>query len=409
MKALVYNFNIPTYLAAKSLGKKFPSFYYGKLAALSLKDLAEPTLPNEDWIKVKPIYAGICGSDLGAIFYKTSPAMTPFNSFPSVLGHEVVGIVTEVGKKVKNIRVGDRISVDPYIGCEVRDHHPLCPACEKGMHSLCRHTGGTEKFGPGMILGFSNELPGAWGESLVLHHSMAIPLPNDISDKIAAIIEPLSVGLHAVLRQPPQHGDHVFVIGGGMIAYSVIAAIRLLDIDCQITSLSLLPYQKELALQLDVDEAYTSRDELESFLLKLPSTTKHKPAIGKDVYRGGFDAIYDCIGSAESIDDALRFAKERGKITLVGCAGHLKNMDWTFIWANELSLLGTHAYSKTESWQGETLSTQQLLLKLIEQKPSYPLEKLITHEFSLDQYKEAIIANVERAKAKSVKTLFRFA
>lgn len=99
MKALVYNFNIPTYLAAKSLGKQFPSFYYGKLSALSLKDLAEPTLPNEDWIKVKPIYAGICGSDLGAIFYKTSPAMTPFNSFPSVLGHEVVGIVTEVGKK----------------------------------------------------------------------------------------------------------------------------------------------------------------------------------------------------------------------------------------------------------------------------------------------------------------------
>src|SRR5699024_11121402 len=118
---------------------KFPSFYYGKQSALSLQQVKEPTLPHKDWLKIKPVYAGVCGSDMGAILYKTSPALTPFNSFPSILGHEVVGVVTEVGEDVKNVEVGERITIDPYINCEVRGRKKLCPACKQGMHSLCRY------------------------------------------------------------------------------------------------------------------------------------------------------------------------------------------------------------------------------------------------------------------------------
>src|SRR5690625_7801280 len=118
MKAIVYNLTIPKYIAAKALGKKIPSLYYGKPSALTLKNVEEPQLPNENWVKVKPIFSGVCGSDMGAIFYKTSPALTPFNSFPSVLGHEVVGIVTEVGDHVNHVEIGQRITIDPYITCE---------------------------------------------------------------------------------------------------------------------------------------------------------------------------------------------------------------------------------------------------------------------------------------------------
>src|SRR5699024_1187864 len=103
MKAVVYDFSVPKYLAAKAFGKRFPSLYYGKPSALSLSNVEEPELINENWLKVKPIYSGVCGSDMGAIIYKTSPSLTPFNSFPSVLGHEVVGIVTEVGDNVNKV------------------------------------------------------------------------------------------------------------------------------------------------------------------------------------------------------------------------------------------------------------------------------------------------------------------
>lgn len=84
----------------------------------------------------------------------------PFNSFPSITGHETVGYVTEVGANVDKVQIGQRVTVDPYINCEVRGVDELCPACEKGLQSLCRNKGGTNAFGPGMILGFSKELPG---------------------------------------------------------------------------------------------------------------------------------------------------------------------------------------------------------------------------------------------------------
>lgn len=407
MKAVVYDFTIPKYVAAKALGKHVPSMYYGKPSALSLRDVEEPKLPNGNWLKVKPTYAGVCGSDMGAIFYKTSPALTPFNSFPSVLGHEVVGIVKEVGDDVEKVEVGQRITIDPYINCEVRGRKKFCPACREGIHSLCRYKTGSENFGPGMILGFCNELPGGWGESFVIHESMAIAIADTVSDKVAAMSEPLSVGLHAVLRQPPKSGEHVLVIGGGMIAYTVIAAIRLLEIDCHITQLSLLDYQKEMGINLGVNEGLTSRKDLEETVLNMPETSRHKPALGRDVFVGGFDSVYDCIGSKESLDDSLRMARERGKVTLVGCAGEIKNLDWSFVWANELSVLGTHAYSKKETWHGKETSTQELLLELIEQHKDYSLEQLVTHEYSLDQYQEAIVANLDRGKYKSVKTLFR--
>lgn len=407
MKAIVYNFTIPKYIAAKTLGKYVPSLYYGRPSALSLANVEVPSLPGEKWVKVDIIYSGVCGSDMGAIFYTTSPALTPYNSFPSVLGHEIVGIVTEVGKDVQTAKVGDRITVNPYIDCIVRERETLCPECQKGHHTLCRYTGGTENFGPGMVLGFSNDLAGGWSESIVVHESMVIPLPSYINDKVAAITEPLTVGLHAVLRQLPEEGEHVLVIGGGMIAYAVIAAIRLLGIQCHITHLSLLPYQKEVGLTLGVDNGVTSRKEVEEFVLSLSETSKHKPAIGREVYRGGFDSVYDCIGSQTSLEDALRLSRGRGKITLVGCAGAIKQLDWTFIWSNELSVLGAHGYSKKEIWEGEEMSTQTLLFELIKQQQDYPLEQLVTHEFTLDQYQEAIIANVDRAKYKSIKTLFR--
>lgn len=407
MKAIVYDFKKTKYIAAKTLGKQFPSLYYGKPSALSMRDIEEPVIPGENWIKLKPVYAGVCGSDMGAILGKTSPSLTPFNSFPSVMGHEVLGIVTEKGDAVKKVDVGERIAIDPYINCEVRGRKKLCPACKEGMHTLCHYKGGDETFGPGMILGFSRDLPGGWAESMVIHDSMAIPLTNTISDKVAAMIEPLSVGLHAVLRHLPKQGEHILVIGGGMIAYAVIAAIRLLDIECHVTHLSLLSYQKETGIKLGVDEGLTSHEELKESMLAFPETTQHSPILGKDVYIGGYDVIFDCIGNGQSLDDSLRMANGRGKVILVGGAGEIKKLDWTFVWTNELTIVGTHAYSKKETWQGKITSTQELLLDLIEQHNDYPLESLVTHEYSLDQYQEAIKANMERATYKSIKTLFK--
>lgn len=94
---------------------------------------------------------------------------------------------------------------------------------------------------------------------------MVIPIPDNISDKVAAMFEPMSVGLHAVLRQLPEDGDHVLVIGGGMIAYTIIAAIRMLGIDCEITQLSLLDFQKKVGENLGVNHGLTNKQDLNAY------------------------------------------------------------------------------------------------------------------------------------------------
>src|SRR5699024_6770316 len=206
-------------------------------------------------------------------------------------------------------------TVDPYINCEVRGVDDPCPACKQGLQSRCRNKGGTNALGAGMILCFCKELPGTWGEAFVAHQSMMSLISDDITDKVAAMFEPLSVGLHAVLRQPPKDGEHVLIIGGGMIAYTVIAAIRMLGIDCEITQLSLLDYQKKHGETLGVNHGVTNKKDLEQIMLAIPDTSSYKPIIGDKVFLGGFHAVYDCIGSEESIQDSLNMACERGKVT----------------------------------------------------------------------------------------------
>src|SRR5699024_2160730 len=138
---------------------------------------------------------------------------------------------------------------------------------------------------------------------------------------------------------------------------------------------------KEMGLKMGVNHAISGPNELKSAMLNLPSTSMHRPAMGRQVFKGGFDQVYDCIGSQRSLDDALRSSRARGHITLVGCAGQIDKLDWTFVWSNELTIEGTHAYAKQEEYQGEVLSTQNLLFKLIEKHPQYPLTQLVTHQF----------------------------
>lgn len=406
MRAIVYDFSIPKYLTAKAVGKRYPKLYYGKFSALSLREWPETKTLGPHEVQIRPLLAGICGTDMGAILYKSSPALTPFNSFPAVLGHEVVGIVENCGARVKSVEPGQRVSIDPFISCAVRGIDPPCPACAKGLHAMCYYSGSERGLSAGMLMGFCRDLPGAWSERFVAHESMIIPVPEQVADRLAVMIEPLSVGIHAVLRKNIPPNSSVLVIGGGMIAYAVIAALRMLHPSSHITHYSLLPYQRDMALQLGATQAFIRQEELLSDLETRLGAKKHHPALGRDVYLGGYDAVYDCIGSNQSLADALHYTRERGNITVVGTAGHMHDLDWTFVWAKELDIQGSVGYGR-ESWEGETLSTHDLTLRMIMKEHRKPFEALVTHEFALEDYEQAIIANIERAKYKSIKTVFK--
>ena len=234
MKAVTFDITVPRYLLAKGLGGLTSSVTFGSLSGLSFKEVAEPALPGPDWVRLEVLLGGICGSDLGNLTFSSSPVMEPFGSFPAVLGHEILARVAEVGPGVLGVEVGQRVVVEPMVSCTVRGYHDFqCPSCAAGLHGTCEQAGeegpleiGDVPLAPGLTIGYHRDLPGGWGQSMVAHQSQLFPVPDQIDDRSAVLIEPLSIGVHAILNSPPARGETALVIGSGPIAMSTVWALR---------------------------------------------------------------------------------------------------------------------------------------------------------------------------------------
>ncbi len=134
----------------------------------------------------------------------------------------------------------------------------------------------------------------------------------------------------------------------------------------------------------------------------------YKPILGKRMLMGGADVVFECVGSDNSIDDALRFAGEGGKVVLVGLAGLAKGIDWTPIWFHELEVTGCFAYS-TEAYQDGRIRTYQLALDWLAEG-RLDLTPLLTHRFRLEDYRAAFRMLLTRKSSNEMlKAVFEFA
>ncbi|HEY8449869.1 MAG TPA: zinc-binding dehydrogenase, partial [Bacillota bacterium] len=127
--------------------------------------------------------------------------------------------------------------------------------------------------------------------------------------------------------------------------------------------------------------------------------------LGRPVLRGGFDLVYDCVGSQRTLDDALRLTREGGTVVVVGGAGEVGTIDWTFVWMRELNVLGAAGYG-LETWQGRNVHTFQLVLEGLAENPQLPLEQLVTHRFPLAGFRQALRAALNRRNSSAVKIVF---
>ena len=405
MQAVVFDVSIPRYALAKSLGRFSHEFYVGKVSGLSLQDIPRPALPGPEWARLKTRAAGVCGSDIGAIYLKSSPSLEPFNSFPCVLGHEILATLEEPSG---DLAANTRVAVDTSLGCQVRGLDALCRGCQEGSAYACERVA-EGCFAPGMTLGFHRDLPGGFCSELVAPRHQLFAVPEALPDHVAVLTEPLAIGMHGVLRAMPKDTDHVLVIGGGMIAFATIWALRALGSRAKITQVALLPYQLEAGTAIGADQGFLGGSD-EQFCEEVQKRTGarvYKPLIGPRVFSGGFDLVIDCIGSSQSVRDALRVTRGTGTVLLLGAAATLRGVDWSFVWSRELTVRGTVGYGK-EEWRGKRLHTFELVLERLASGEAPDVSKLVTHRYTLPQYKEAIIANVERGKYRSVKTIFTF-
>ncbi|WP_088103515.1 zinc-dependent alcohol dehydrogenase [Halalkalibacter urbisdiaboli] len=403
MKALQFDFDIPKYIFTKALGRWFPTLHWDStFSCLRWQETDEPTLPNEHWAKVKVKYGGICGSDMNLLFLHDSPATSPFVSFPFTIGHEAVGQIAELGQQVEGLQEGQRVVVNPILSCETRGMDP-CPACQRGDESLCHHkTKGTIE--PGLLIGACHNTSGSWSPYLVAHKSQLLPLPDEINDLNGVLIEPFSCALHAVLRNPPNKGEQVLVIGAGVIGLCVVAALKALNFDCSITVLAKHSFQGDMAKQLGAEHIVYLKD---SYVEKLAAQLQAdclKPLFGQEVIQGGAQTVYECVGKKQSIHDALRFAESGGTVILLGLASIIKNVDWTYVWLNELTVKGCFAYSSNE-FEGKKMNTLQIAVELM-RRGEVDLSPLISHRFPLQQYKQAFQTVTKKGKANVMKVVF---
>ena len=406
MRALVFEPQIARFAAAKVFGPRRLETYMGRGTSFELRDIAAPSRPSAEWAVLRPLRVGFCGSDLATITYKMSPRLEALGlglGDRAVLGHEILAEVVAVGTEASgDIHEGDRVIVDPVLACKTRKV-PFCRSCEGGDHGVCAHFGDDRSYG--LLLGASPKYPGGFADRMVAHGSQLFRVPDAVSSDVAVLAEPLAVAVHAVLAHPPRPSEPVLVIGGGMIAFATLWALRELFPEVPVVLSTTEGSQRELAKSLGAADIFAPPGpDVITRSAHFLRAKRLAPTVGGSFLATGFSCVYDCVGSAASMSTSLAVTAARGRIVLLGAAGSLPKVDWTLLWAKELRVEGTVFYG-TDEWRGRRSRTFAIVRELLA-STSAPLASLVTHHFTLESYEQLVRANVDRGRSGALKTVF---
>lgn len=408
MKAMRFNVTIPRYALVKSLGRfRNEVFYKGPFAILYIDDVPAPDLVNENWVKIKVSYGGVCGSDLNMVFLHDSPYAEPFIDMPYTVGHENVGTIVEVGKAVEGYAVGDRVVADPMLPCAARDIDPPCDACARGDYSQCVNMRkGT--LPPAINLGYSDKVGGSWSEYFVAHESQLLKVPGSMTDEEAVMIDALASSLHPVLRNMPEPGQTVLVYGCGIIGMLTTASLKAMAPESRVIVVARYPFQAEVARSYGADEVIMQKEvkDLYGTVAGMTDAQVLKPMIGGRYLNGGPDAVFDCVGHTDTLDDAFRITRPGGLVIVVGLASVVRNIDWTPVWFKELTIRGTLC-SAVETIGGKTQKTYAWARDLVADG-TIRVDHLMTHTWALEQYEQMLETAASKGSTGCIKQAFKF-
>ncbi len=408
MKALWFNPSLTRAIPAKILSLFSKSAYWSNVAPLIYGDVPVPELPSGEWVLVKNRLSGICGSDMTAITLKGSldNPISQFISLPMFLGHEIVGEVASAGDRVHDLEEGERVAIYPILSCAPRAISPPCPFCEKGDFSLCQNLA-IGDLPPGQCIGTNNRTGGGFSEYLVAHRSQVFRVPDSMSDEEAVLLDPLCVALHAVLLAELDPAHRVLIIGAGIIGLSVIQMIRALNLDCRVYVVARHPFQKELALQCGADEIIDDAQDptRSSQLAEELHARQYSSRFVKPFFMGGFEAIFDCVGTANTLQKCIAWANHRGKVVLVG-ASPSERFEWSLLFWKELQLLGSMSYGLEKVGDGRQHAFDIFYQMAADKRLQLDLFPVTT--YPLTDYRTAMKRLTEKGSSRLVKVAFDF-
>ncbi|MDA8207555.1 MAG: zinc-binding dehydrogenase [Actinomycetota bacterium] len=390
MKALVFDRSPSKYAASKALGV-LGARYRAGASSLRLNDSYELRSPGSGYAALEVRLSGICGSDLGLLTAKSSRYFEDLTSFPFVPGHEIVATTREMpGREGEEVRV----VVEAVLGCRARGIDDLCAQCAAGHPEQCTSTV-AGKLEPGVQIGYCSSTGGGWSESLYAHYSQLTPVPDQLSDSEALMTEPFACALHSVLGASLSGGENVLVLGAGTVGLLTLAALKAIAAPGSVTALARYSHQAALAASFGA-QVVRSHDEARRAARSLSRTMQ----VGSRV-SGGFDIVFDCVGSAESIEAALELANPGATVVLAGMPSP-QRVDLSALWHKQLKLAGTYAYGH-EVHQGHEWSTFDLALNTM---GPLDLGRLVSVVYPLEDFEEAVNHALAAGRRSAVKIAF---
>ncbi len=282
--------------------------FEGKHRILVKDDFLKPEI-NSNGVLIKVKKVGICGTDVGS--YETGGPNIP----GKIIGHEFSGEIVKIGENVKKLKIGNRVTVNPQIPCN------NCYYCNHDQENMCKlqnySLGTTEN--------------GAMRDFINVKAERVHKLPDNVSYDGGAIVEPLSIALHAIQQSGFKIGDTAAVIGTGPIGLFVIQILRASGAK-KIFALEPVESKQKIALELGADKVF-------------------KPILWNKIVRAtdkiGPDHVYDCVGLSSTVTTSLSLIKKGGCITIIGMHDSSYEINNArLITINSITVKGTYGYNQ---------------------------------------------------------------
>ncbi|MDN3955541.1 zinc-dependent alcohol dehydrogenase family protein [Sporolactobacillus laevolacticus] len=318
---------------------------------LKLQELPDVPLKSHE-IKVKVNYVGVCGTDKH--LYQGLPGSGEAN-MPVVLGHEISGVVKQLGSEVNSpLKIGDRVAIDPNIPCG------FCQYCQEGRPQLCEHN---------QAIGVTRH--GGMAEFVNVPESNVFRIPDSLSLKAAAMVEPVSCAVHGLDELIMKPHYTALVIGDGFIGQIFTAILA-----------------KSGLKKVDVSGRNPKKVDL---LRKIGATEVFNPE--KEQHDETYDIVIECVGYTGTQEQAIASARRGGQILMFGVSG-----------SDDLIKINSYdIFFKELTIKGAFINPHAMLdaIQLIAEK-RLDVEPLITHEMRLEDIPDVLGGTIDYKITKAV-------
>ena len=342
------------------MSKTMKAAIYRDVKQIGIDEVEIPT-PKPGYILLKIKSCGICGSDLHSYWGHWGRGAI-------ASGHEISGVVVELGEGVTNVKVDDRVCVECFSHCG------KCLYCRTGAYNLCLNRGGASG---GEHAGFA--------EYGIVHSSSLYILPESLSFEEGVLVEPLAVSYRTLCQAQATHHDRVVILGSGSIGLFCLAAAKAIGVRETIISTK-YEHQAQMAQELGADHV-------------IRITRQNLPEEVRQITNNlGADVVIETIASPENFDDALRIVRSKGRVVLVG--GYHKPLEVNLgrLVGLEATIVGSNCYAYSGIRTDFEASLDLIASKKV------PAMKLVTHQFPLNEIVEAFRVAADK-NSGSIKVL----